>query len=480
MSAAIHLASAGRRVLVLEQNARVGGKMGEMRQDGFRWDTGPSVITMRHVFEALFSTAGRRLEDYIQLKPIEPLTRYFFADGTRIDAYLDPVKMLAEVERIAPHDVLGFQNFLKYAANLYRITGPVFIYEKPPTWSSFLKVAPWDVLQVDGLRSMGQAIDSYVRSPHLRQLLRRFATYVGANPYLAPATLNVISHVELSQGVWVPRGGVYALAQAYRRLADELGVELRCQARVVAIEVQDGRAVGVSLENGERLPGAAVIANLDVATTYQQLLPTTPAVKARLTRLAQVEPSSSGFILLLGIQGQSAELAHHNIFFSRDYIGEFHQIFDLGVPPEEPTVYLSVTSKNFHDDAPAGCENWFILVNAPAIGPAWDWLEQAEPYADLVLERLASFGFDVRSRILCRHIFTPVDIERLTGARRGALYGASSNNRWAAFRRSHNRCPDVAGLYFAGGTVHPGGGVPMVTLSGKVAAGLVLADDGKG
>ena len=212
-----------------------------------------------------------------------------------------------------------------------------------------------------------------------------------------------------------------------------------------------------------------MISNLDVTATYRQLL---PGLKARPPQ----EPSCSGFILLLGVNKQHPQLAHHNIFFSRDYPAEFEAIFRQGVPPDDPTIYVAITSKSDPDHAPPGGENWFVLVNAPPVGPQFDWQQEKERYRDLVLAKLAEQGVDVRPHLISQHILTPVDLERLTGAWRGALYGASSNNRWAAFLRPHNRATDVTGLYFAGGTTHPGGGVPMVTLSGKVAAGMVLGD----
>jgi len=484
LSAAIHLASAGRRVIVLEQNAAVGGKMGEFRQDGFRWDTGPSVITMRPVLEDLFSSTGRKLEEYLELQAVEPLTRYFYPDGVRIDATRDLPRMLAQIEKMDEGDVEGYLNFLAYAARLHRITGPVFIYDQPPRLDSFLKVSPLDIPRVDGLRSMHQAQRAFVRSPHLQQLLGRFATYVGASPYLAPATLNVIAHVELNQGVWYPRGGIYRLAEAYAQLAQELGVEIRTHCPVEAIEVAGGRVSGVRLRDGRRLPAAAVIANIDVATVYEKLLPPLPAVRTRLKKLERQEPSCSGFALLLGVRGLHPELAHHNIFFSSDYRGEFEQIFADGRPPNEPTIYVAITSRSTPEDAPEGCENWFVLVNAPALGDSWDWEKETQAYGKRIVDTLAQViarhasetAPALRDSLLVKQILTPADIARLTGARRGALYGASSNSRWAAFRRSHNRCAEVRGLYFAGGTTHPGGGVPMVTLSGKVTSRLLLKD----
>ncbi len=475
LSAAIHLAAAGERVIVVEQNPTVGGKMSEVHQAGFRWDTGPSVITMRHVFEALFATAGRRLEDYLTLLPVEPLTRYFYPDGVVLDISSDPARMAAQLARLDERDIAGYRAYLAYAERLHRLTSPVFIYDRPPTWRSFWRGPPQHAFQIDPFRTMDRAIRSFVRSPHLRQLLGRFATYVGASPYQAPATLNVIAHVELSGGVWYPQGGVYALAWALARLAQELGVELRTNCAVEQILVKRGRATGVRLADGGLVEAKAVVANVDVATVYDRLLP--PEVgAARLKRLVRFEPSCSGFILLLGVERQFPELAHHNIFFSGDYPREFDRIFRQGLPPDEPTIYVAITAKTDPQHAPPGSENWFVLVNAPALGASFDWQSEAASYRELVLARLAGFGVEVRPHVRFEKILTPLDLADSTGAWRGALYGASSNSRWTAFRRPHNRAKDVAGLYFAGGTTHPGGGVPMVTLSGKVAAELVLED----
>jgi phytoene desaturase len=478
LSAAIHLAAAGRRVIVLEQSEQVGGKMGEFRRAGFRWDTGPSLITMRRAFDELFAVAGRRLEDYLDLQPVEPVTRCTFADGKTLDLSRDLPRMLEQLPAFGPAEAEGYLAYLSYVARLYRITSPIFIYDQPPRLSSLRRVAPSDALRVDGLRTMSRAIESFVASPHLRQALGMFATYVGASPYLAPATLNVIAHVELNQGVWYPAGGVYRIAQAYARLAGELGVELRTSSRVQSIHAENGRARGVTLASGERLPASAVVANLDVATVYERLLPPEPPILRRLQAIQRGQVSCSAFVLLLGVRGEHPQLAHHNEFFSSDYRREFHEMFAQGIPPSGPTVYVSITSKTTPQDAPPGCENWFIQVNVPALSPAWDWQARAGEYAARVLDRLAAYGLDLSEKIVTQKILTPLDWQDRTGARLGALYGASSNNRWAAFRRPHNRCPDLRGLYFAGGTAHPGGGVPMVTLSGKVASQLLLEDEG--
>ncbi len=475
LSAAIHLATAGRRIILLEQQGQVGGKMGQLMAAGFRWDTGPSVITMRPVLEDLFAVAGRRLSDYLTLLPIDPLTRYFYPNGRVLNIWRDWPRLAAELASLGPGAVEGYLAYLRYAARLYNLTAPVFIEDEPPTWRSLGRVSPWAWRQVDAWRSMDSAIRRLVRPPALRQLLGRFATYVGGSPYRAPATLNVIGHVELTGGVWYPQGGVYQIATALGRLAQEVGVEVRLNTPVAEMTLANGRVNGVLCASGERIAAAAVIANVDVTTVYERLLP--PAISAPvLARLRRREPSCSGFILLLGVARQCPDLAHHNILFSADYPAEFEAIFRAGRPPADPTLYLAITSKSDPDHAPAGCENWFVLVNAPALDERFDWQAAKTAYRDQILAQLAGWGWDVRPHLRYEQIITPLELAQQTGAYRGALYGASANSPLTAFRRPHNRSQNVPGLYFAGGTTHPGGGVPMVILSGKVAARLALQD----
>lgn len=475
LSASIALAARGYRVTVLEKQARPGGKMAEVRANGFRWDTGPSVITMRHVYEQLFALAGRRLEDYVQLVPLQPLTRYFWPDGVVLDAVSDQDAM-AENIRVAfgPGEAERYRRFMRYVARLYEVVGPPFLYRRKPALRDLLSLPLADVLRLDALRTMHQAISSFFKTPHLRQLFGRFATYNGSSPYRAPATLNVIAHVEMAQGAWYPRGGVYQLALAFERLARELGVELCYQTPVAEIELHHRRVCGVRVEGGVRLPADAVVCNADYTLARESLLPD--------RRLApKLEPSCSGFVLLIGARGDRAQLAHHNIFFTDDYPREFADIFERCVAPTNPTLYLCITSKTDPSHAPPGCENWFVLVNAPYLSPAFDWSRQAEPYTSHVLEqlrmwleRIAPFGQRLEAIHLDR--WTPADLQARYGGYRGAIYGFSSNTRLAAFSRPNNRDPRTRGLYFAGGSVHPGGGVPLVTLSGMAAAQCVAED----
>lgn len=476
LSSAIRLRCAGFNVTMLEKNPIVGGKMYQFEDAGYRWDTGPSVITMRHVFEDLFTLAGRNLEDYLTFLPIDPLTRYFYTDGTIFNAYSDLPRMSQAITAIDERDVEGYLAYLSYAARIHRITGRVFIYDNPPTPASFAKVPVHEWLGADPFRTMDSAIRSFVKSPHLRQLLGRFATYVGGSPYQAPATLNVIAHVELNGGVWYPKGGVYSIAQALEKLALELGVIIHTNTPTAKITLENGHVTGVITQDGTFYPADVVVSNVDVATTYNHLLPKDAIRPNTLNRVTHYEPSCSGFIMLLGVKKPYPTLAHHNIFFSNDYQAEFNAIFKQLIPSDNPTVYVSITSKSDPSHAPEGTENWFVMVNAPALTPDYNWEAQKHAYRDLVLEKMASFGIDIRSHIACERILTPSDLETMSGAWRGALYGPSANKKFTAFLRPHNRSKEVKGLYFAGGTTHPGGGVPMVMLSGKVASDLILQD----
>lgn len=476
LSTAIRLQAAGHRVIIFEKNKLVGGKMYQIEKDGFRFDTGPSVITMRHVFEQLFESVGRQLDDYLDLLHVDPMTRYFYRDGFVLDASSDLSKMAQQIEDIDERDVEGYLGYLAYAAQLHRITGQTFIYDKPPSPRSFLKVPVWDWMKADPFRTMDGAIKSFVKSDKLRQLLGRFATYVGGSPYLAPATLNVIAHVELTGGVWYPRGGIYQIARALERLALELGVVICTEQEVEQIQVNNGRVTGVQLAGEQPIDARLVVSNLDVAMTYHKLLSDANLAKNRIQAMSNYEPSCSGFVLLLGINKEHEQLAHHNIFFSADYEAEFEAIFKDGVPANDPTIYVAITSKTDKKHAPENSENWFVLVNAPPLNKHFDWETVKQGYRDLILDKLAAQGIDVRDAILSETILTPHDLQEMSGAWLGALYGPSANDRFAVFLRPHNRSKDVKGLYFAGGTTHPGGGVPMVVLSGKVAAEMVLED----
>lgn len=472
LSAAIALAARGRKVTVLEQLDRPGGKMGELTQAGFRWDTGPSVITMRDVFERLFALADRRLEDYVDLVPLHPVTRYFWRDGLVFDAVLSEAEMRKQIGAFSPPDAENYSQFMRYAAKLFDTVKEPFLYSRKPGLRDLTRLPLRDALKIDALRTMAQSTSATFRDKRLVQLFNRFATYNGSSPYKVPATLNTIAHVELAAGAFYPRGGVYQIAKAYEKLTRELGVDIRYNTPVRRITTKRGRVTGVEIGGntvGEiSLSADAVVCNADYTHARVRLLDAGGGDK--------LEPSCSGFVLMLGVRGQSPRLAHHNIFFCDDYPREFNDIFARKVAAEDPTLYVCITSKTDPAHAPPGCENWFVLVNAPYLSAAYDWQLHAAEYAALIKRMLArQAGLDPR-QIVVEKILTPADLQQRYGGNRGAIYGFSSNSMSAAFQRPDNRDRKLRGLYYASGSAHPGGGVPLVTLSGMAAAGCVLDD----
>jgi phytoene desaturase len=468
LSAAILLAARGERVTVYEQLERPGGKMGEHLADGFRWDTGPSVLTMRDVYEDLFAAAGRRFEDYVDLVPLDPVTRYFWRDGLMLDATAERAEMRRRIGSFSPQDAARYDAFMRYAADLFDTVKEPFLYRRKPGVRDLLRLPLRDVLKIDALRTMSRSTESAFVDHRLRQLFNRFATYNGSSPYKTPATLNSIAHVEMGAGAWYPRGGMHRLAQAYERLARELGVEMQYGAPVRRIVVRDERAVGVEMADGREVRADAVLVNADYSHARVRFLNASPPTK--------LEPSCSGFVLLLGVRGEYPRLAHHNIFFNDDYRREFDDIFERRVPCDDPTLYVCVTSKTDPQHAPPGCENWFVLVNAPYLSEAWDWQIHAAGYAARIRALLARHAGLAPEHVVYEKILTPADLQQIYGGNRGAIYGYSSNGMAAAFLRPDNRDAEIRGLYYAGGSTHPGGGVPLVTLSGKAAAECLLED----
>ncbi len=474
LSAAIRLAGSGWQVTVLEQLDRPGGKLGETRADGYRWDTGASVITMRHVFEQLWREAGSRLQDDVTLLPLDPITRYFWPDGAQIDAVSDADQMADNIRTAGfdARDSIGYRRYMRHVAMLYETIKDPFLQRAQPTMRDLLKLPLADVFKIDAMRSMHAAVRAHFHDPHLIQLFDRFATYNGSSPHRAPATLNVIAHVEMAQGAWYPRGGVYALARGFAQLAARLGVTLCYNTRVSRIDVQGGRACGVQLADGRSQRADAVVVNADYTHAVEALLPTQP--KPRRT----MEPSCSGHVLLIKQPVPSAALAHHNIFFCPPdaYAAEFDAIFKTRTPAANPTVYVCITRKTDPDHAPPGHENWFVLVNAPYLSSAWDWRSREPEATRITLDALAQrHGLHIDAAQV-HASWTPQTIQDTYNGHRGALYGFSSNNPLAAFLRPANHARSVRGLYFASGSAHPGGGVPLVTLSGMAAAARAMQD----
>jgi phytoene desaturase len=476
LATAIRLAAAGHRVQVFEKNERVGGKLNLLEKDGYRWDTGPSLITMPFVYRDLFREAGRDFADYVELVPIEPITRYFYPNGSIFDASDSLSSMTEAIEELNPSDVSAYFKYLAYSRRLYDLTAEVFLFNGFNNPRDLLKMRLTDSFKIDPFRTVHGANAAFFKDPRLVQLFDRYATYNGSSPYLAPATLNVIPWVELGIGGWYVRGGLYALAQAYLKLACEMGVEVHTGQAVSRVLHKNRRISGVALEKGGEIEAEVVVANTDVTYTNRALLGNKSEGWRRFTGL---EPSCSGFVLFLGVKKQYQQLRHHNILFSRDYRNEFADIFERKVPPPDPTIYICWTGRTDPTHAPAGHSNLFVLVNAPYLTDNYDWQKPgtAQAYRDVIINRMREFGLEgLEEALEVEEIMTPLDLQERYNAERGAIYGLSSNNRFSAFLRPPNRSRKIKGLYYVGGSTHPGGGVPLVTLSARIVANLIQQD----
>ena len=505
LATAIRLAAQGHHVQVLERQAQVGGKLNQIRMNGFSFDTGPSLITMPSVLRDLFAAANRRMEDYLDLLPLEITCQYFYRDGLTLHAWRDLPRFRAECARLNAQDGVALGRFFDYAQMLFAAAADPFLYhslgspldvlntfmhyvlhDHPGSDERESSVAstPWSrlraVLAALAPTTLDQTVRHFFRDEHLRQLFDRYATYNGSSPYQVASVYSIIPYVEMADGGWYPRGGIYALAQALERLAGELGVCIETQCEVARILVEQHVARGVVLADGRVLRCDAVVANSDVVTTHRTLLSPAQRQPRLVRRMEQLEPSCSGFVLLLGTNKQYPQLSHHNIFFSDNYPAEFIDLFTHHTPVQNPTIYVCATTRTDPTQAPPGHENLFILVNAPYLTEKSDWRRDAPAYREHILDLLASYRqidlSDIREHSVCEAMLTPEDFQRNYGANAGSIYGLSSNNRMAPFTRPGNRSQTVRNLYFVGGSTHPGGGVPLVMLGGKIVAGMIAQD----
>lgn len=475
LAAAIHLAAGGRRVVLLEKNERVGGKLNLICEAGYTFDTGPTLLTMPWVLRELFQAAGRRMEDALTLLPVEPTCRYRWPDGTSFDAWQSLPLLAQQIARLDARDVRGFFRFMAYAERIYAaVSGPFLLRPFDGLRDLLTPALLRDAWRIDPLRTVDQAVRSFFRSPHLRQVFNRYTTYNGSSPYRAPATFNLIAYIEFVEGGWYVRGGMYQLARALERLARDLGVDIRTNSLVEQVLVEDGAARGVRLADGETLKADSVVINADPRYAYQVLL---PGQERAARRLARLEPSCSGLIMLLGVGRQYEDLAHHNIFFSSDYRREFAAIFKQRALARDPTVYVSSTVRSDPYHAPPGHMNLFVLVNTPALSRRVSWERELDLYRDLIIRKLERMGLrDLGARIAYERIITPEDVQARYNALDGAIYGLASNHPWTAFLRPPLRARELRRLYFVGGGTHPGGGIPLVLLSGRAVAERVLGD----
>ncbi len=468
LSAAVRLAKSGFSVSVLEKNETVGGKVNFVEANGYKFDTGASLLTMKHVLEDVFEFAGREIKDYLDIVSLEPICRYFWSDETRFDASADIAKTENEIANLEPNDVLSFRKYLADSKQKYEIAERTFLAKSLNDLPQLIRPKYLkDLLKISTLKTLDKHNASYFKSEKLQQLFNRFATYNGSSPYEIPATFALIPYVEFGLGAWYVRGGMYEIPKALAKLASELNVEIKTNCEVEKIIIKNETAIGVKVNDGI-INADFVISNADAIETYRNLLP------PENSKFQDREPSCSGFVLLLGTRKKFLTLAHHNIFFSDDYKAEFDAIFQRKRPAKNPTIYICATSRTDETQSPAGHENLFVLINAPYTNSRTDWQKESKSYRDLIVKKLEEFGVeDLNDSIDFEQIITPEDFEKKYRANRGSIYGISSNGIFSAFMRVPNKSKTIENLYFVGGATHPGGGIPLVLLSAKMTAEMI-------
>jgi len=468
LAAALRLAASGWHATVCEQGESFGGKMNSWGEVGYRFDTGPSLITMPRVFEELFETAGSRLQDHIELAPLHPLAQYVYGDGTRLTYTPSLPDWLATLRQIEPRDVNGFFKFMHLGARLFEVSRETFLRRRPldRPRASDLSVLRHLPLRY-GWGNYHRTVAAHFRSPHLRQLYDRYPTYVGSSPYRSPATLAVIPYIEYAFGGWYVKGGLYRIVESLVALASARCIEMRANATVERIERNGARASGVRLSGGERIEADVIVMNGDASHTRRLLGETVNG------ELQSAERSMSGFVMLLGLSRRLPALAHHTVCFSADYRREFDELTVERRFPSDPTVYVNMPSRSDRKLAPADGETLFVMANAPADAEAWDESQLAEARRR-VFARLRRSGLpEIESFIAVCDVWTPARIHSRYAMPGGAIYGTHSHGWRHAFLRPPNRERQVKGLYRVGGSTHPGGGTPTVLLSAQITADLI-------
>lgn len=469
LAVALRLAAKSWQVTVCEQGDSFGGKMNRWEQNGFRFDTGPSLITMRWVFEDLFKATDNSLKDYIELTQMHPLADYVYADGTKFSYSSSMPEWLETLRQIEPKDVDGFLRFMNLGASLFEVSK-----------ETFLRQRPFDLPDVRSLKSLRfmplrfgwgnyhETVAAHFKSPLLQQLYNRYPTYVGSSPYSSPATLAVIPYLEFAFGGWHIKGGLYSLVENLIEIAKGLGIQLLTNARVEQIEHEKTEVKGVRLSDGTNLKTDVVVMNGDVSTMSSLLRD-----DAKRRPREEKDHSLSGLVFLFGVKRSLPQISHHTVYFSSDYRREFSELFDERKFPADPTVYVCAPSRTDRSVAPDTGETLFIMANAPANENGWNevWIEKAR---ERVFERLSKSGFpNIEPDIEVSDVWTPRRIANTYLMPGGAIYGVNSHGWRNAFLRPPNKDSHLKGLYYVGGSTHPGGGTPTVLLSAEIVCKLI-------
>ncbi len=467
IAAAIRLANKGYEVEVFEANTYPGGKLSQIDMGGYRFDAGPSLFTLPELVEELFLLSGEKPEDHFKYIRLSVICKYFYEDGTIIHAFAERDQLIDEIHAKTQESKEAISQALNRSAHLYETLSDLFMQNSLHKWRTYVNPKAFkayrSIHRLDFFRSMHQANQQLFKDERVVQLFDRYATYNGSDPYQTPATMNIIPHLEFNTGAFFPKEGMHDITMSLFELAKRLGVIFHFQSPISKILVHKKQALGLLVDNIEKHYDV-VVSNMDVVNTYKKLLKEQPQPK----KLLNQPKSSSALIFYWGIEKQFPILDLHNIFFSKDYKQEFDCIFNKQKVSDDPTVYINISSKYKPDDAPAGCENWFTMINVPNnSGQDWDSLIE-KCRASIITKLSRILQEDISKLIVCEAILDPVTIEQKTSSSMGALYGNSSNNKYAAFLRHANFSKSIRNLYFCGGSVHPGGGIPLSLLSAKI------------
>ncbi len=490
LSAAARLARAGLEVEIFEAGDAVGGKCRTEWIGDYAFDTGPSLLTIPAVYRDLFKKTGKRLELVKELVPVDPAFVYHFADGTSLDfANLSLPKICEEMDRVLGNKTGDdWHVLLQRAEAMWDVARGPFIESELASIPALLRRKGFlkDLQQISPMQTLDSITSEYTVNPYLKKIIQRYATYTGSDPRKAPAVLLTIAFVEITFGAWHVKGGIGTLAQSLGQRCEELGATIHLNTPVDKILTHSGTATGV-LVNGTTHLADYIISNADAEITFNSLIaPQERAAKSERKKLAKAEKSLAGFSLLLGldnskIQGAPPLMKHHNVYFPENYEREFDQIFTEKNPVDDPTIYICAPQ----DPTMVRGENkeaWFVLVNAPRHEPGvgWDWSADPKKYADHLIAKLDALGLRVSERLDLMEFRSPLDLQLSTGAPGGSIYGTSSNGKRAAFLRAKNTS-DIKNLYCVGGSAHPGGGLPLVGISGElVAESIIRAQGGVG
>ncbi|CCD90165.1 hydroxyneurosporene and rhodopin dehydrogenase [Bradyrhizobium sp. ORS 285] len=475
LSAALTLAARGAEVTVLERATAPGGKMRQVAIGPARIDSGPTVFTMRWVFDELFDEIGTSIDDHLTLTPLDVLARHAWTDRRTLDLFVDEDRSTDAIGHFAGRsEAEGYRVFCRDARRIFETLRDPFIRTPAPSMTHLLRNAGFrDLTAIRPFQTLWKALGGYFRDPRLQQLFGRYATYCGSSPFHAPATLMLVAHVEQS-GVWSIDGGMHELAACLAALARRHGVSIRYDSEVAGIVTQSGRATGVRLADGEQIAADAVIATADVAALAQGLFGTD--VARALPPLPESARSLSAMTWSCLARADGFPLARHNVFFSRDYRAEFDQLVDRLMMPAEPTVYVCAQDRENQPREPGTNEPLFVLINAPATGDHHRFApSEISQCARQTFDLLQRCGLSIATTPELTRVTTPADFNRMFPGTGGALYGRSSHGWMASFQRP-GALTRLPGLYVAGGSAHPGPGVPMAALSGRMAANRAIAD----